>query len=241
MRPETSISDWATYFDYYKFTLFSEAIRLEKFIRTIVKFVPEGESILEAGFGSGLTSILLADIGYRITAIDIDKKLVERLKDKTKSFSNITVVWADMFNLPFRNDSFYAVIHQGVLEHFTDDQIKRALSEQKRVCSHHIIFDVPSERSTVPSNEKGTEFDFRTLSTRRWKTFVEKCGLSIEYGYGRAGYIYYLLPLAFHRLGIAPFKHRSKGLRKLSRVVDWLCRLTGVNSGFVCKKNTTAR
>jgi ubiquinone/menaquinone biosynthesis C-methylase UbiE len=68
---------------------------------------------------------------------------------ETRGLPNLAIIRADMFNLPFRDDVFHAVIHQGVLEHFSNTRIIEALLEQKRVCKYYVIFDVPNEKSRI--------------------------------------------------------------------------------------------
>ena len=232
---QVKLSIWQDCFRYHEVNLFKEAISLQKFIQTILAFVPRNESILETGFGSGMTSFLLADLGYQVTAIDIESELVDELKRRTKGLTNLTVRRADMFNLPFEDDSFYAVIHEGVLEHFSDEEIGKALEEQKRVTKRYIIFDVPNERAKLPADYKGTPFDFQLRSRRTWKAFIKDCGLSLEGEYGRGwGHdrlhlrfaIYNLIPIFFHRYGMVRTNSRFNLIGK------WL----GRDSGFVCRK-----
>jgi len=232
LREKQPLSEWTEYFHYHKFSLFKAALRLEKYIRVISEFVPENETILEVGFGSGAASLLLADMGYRVTAIDIDPQLVEEFGGKVQSFPDLTVKRADMFGLPFESNSFYAVVSEGVLEHFGDEEISQALLEQKRVSSHLVIFDVPNNRGRVPANVKATPLDYRLLSHKTWKTFIKKCGLSIEMEYKRGTrphifwlIIYFSLPLILHRLDAM----------KTNSIYNLLSRALGEVSGFVCK------
>ena len=232
---QVKLSTWQDCFRYDDVNLFKQAITLEKFIRTILAFVPRNESILETGFGSGTTSLLLADLGYQVTAIDIEPKLVDELKRWTKGLTNLTVRRADMFNLPFEDDSFHAIIHQGVLEHFSDEEIRKTLQEQKRVTKHYIIFDVPNNRVKRPDAIRGTPLDYQLHSRRTWKAFIKDCGLSLEREYGRGwGYsslrfyaaIYSLIPIYFHQRGMVRINSRFNLIGK------WL----GRDSGFVCRK-----
>jgi SAM-dependent methyltransferase len=234
-EPQAQLFTWQYCLHYYDISLFSQAITLEKFIRTILAFVPRSGTILETGFGSGTTSVLLADLGYQVTAIDIGAELVDELRGRARNLANLNVLRADMFNLPFQDDSFYAVIHQGVLEHFGDEEISKALQEQKRVTRRYIIFDVPNDRVKIPAAVRGTPFDYQLRSKRTWKAFIKDCGLSLEGEYGRGwGYdrlhlcaaIYNLIPLFCHRRDMAKINSRFNLLGK------WL----GRENGFVCSK-----
>jgi len=63
-------------------TLFSNSIRLRYLIWAIERYIPRGSRLLEVGFGSGTTAVLLADLGYTVTAVDINETLVERLRER---------------------------------------------------------------------------------------------------------------------------------------------------------------
>ncbi len=164
--------NWHDFFD--SFNVFSNSIRLESMIRAIGDQIPARGKILEVGLGSGATSRILADMGYAVTAIDIDERVVSRAKIvSTFPDNSLMIRQMDMFHLDFPEKHFDAVIHQGVMEHFEDDKIVEALIEQKRV-ARYVIFDVPNNRD----NEKHYG-DERFLSLAQWRILIEKAGLKI--------------------------------------------------------------
>jgi hypothetical protein len=79
----------------------------------------------------------------------------------------------DMFKLEFQDRSFDLVYHQGVLEHFDDERIVAALSEQGRV-GQWVVFHVPNRR--YPTRPFGDE---RLLSNGHWKKLVRSAGLEV--------------------------------------------------------------
>jgi SAM-dependent methyltransferase len=200
--------------------LFSNAIRLRYLIWTIDHYVPRGSRILEVGFGSGTTAVLLADLGYEVTAIDIDATLVKRLGDRYVDWMQrawLKVQQADMLALPWQEREFELAYHQGVLEHFSDEQIIQALREQARV-AQWVIFDVPNCRQKV--RPFGNE---RLLSPSHWHCLIKHAGLDLVAERGRDFHRWlYVLPYFF-------FSH--VGLEKWSCFSRWL----GTNSIFVCK------
>jgi ubiquinone/menaquinone biosynthesis C-methylase UbiE len=50
---------------------------------------------------------------------------------------------ADIFDMPFAEDSFDLVWNEGVLEHFEDAGVVRALQEMGRVSRGFVLVDVP--------------------------------------------------------------------------------------------------
>ena len=210
---------WATYLD--RLNLYSEARRLDLFIDIVRRHAPNGGSLLEVGFGSGCTAILLADAGYRVTAIDLDRAVIARFRSRYRDLSSrLTILQADMAHLPFVGTAqFDVVYHQGVLEHFDDESIVHALREQARVAKI-VVFDVPNDR--CPYRSYGDE---RLLSNEHWLGLIESAGLHCIETWGRMprmpAWVGALLP---HIL----FATRRQRLAILGR-------LFGENSIFVCK------
>lgn len=201
-------------------TIFNNAIRLRQFIWVIQAYIPASSQVLEVGFGSGATAVLLADLGYRVTAVDIDDVLVERVQKRYADWIQqglLEVMKADMLSLPWKGRSFVLAYHQGVLEHFPDEQIVQALQEQARV-AEWVIFDVPNHRLKV--QHFGDE---RLLPSSHWRFLIQRAGLRLVAEYGRDVHRWlYFLPFGL-------FSHKAL----LSR--PWFGRMLGVNSIFVCR------
>ena len=203
-------------------SLFTNAIRLRYLIWIIQHYIPIGSRVLEVGFGSGATAVLLADLGYKVTAIDIDDLLVERLQNRYATWvwdGRLDIKKADMFALPWEGKAFALAYHEGVLEHFPDEQIVQALREQARV-AQWVIFDVPNHRLGVQPFG-----DERLLSPGHWRQLIQESNLKLVAEYGRD----------FHRwLYLLPF-----GL--FSRWVllhwPWFGRSFATNSIFVCRSS----
>jgi SAM-dependent methyltransferase len=201
-------------------TLFSNAIRLRYLIWTIQHYLPTGSRLLEVGFGSGTTAVLLADLGYKVTAVDIDDVLVQRLRDRYADWirtGRLEVRQADMLALPWQERNFDLAYHQGVLEHFPDEQIVQALREQAHV-AEWVIFDVPNHRcSDRPFGDE------RLLSPSHWRRLINQAGLEVVDERGRDFHRWlYVLPFAF-------FSHQA--LKKW----PWFGRWLGTDSIFVCR------
>jgi dolichol-phosphate mannosyltransferase len=91
---------------------------------------PPGSHLLHAGSGSGQVD---SDIQneMEITAVDIS---VRALQVYRRNNPNVRFIrHADILSLPFPNPTFDGAYNLGVLEHFTEAQIKRILSEFYRV------------------------------------------------------------------------------------------------------------
>jgi len=96
---------------------------------------PAGSQVLEAGCGIGAQTVILTknSPGVHLTSIDISPESLEKAKALVAQKCDLEVnfMQADIFDLPFDEQSFDHVFICFVLEHLVDPQ--RALAELKRV------------------------------------------------------------------------------------------------------------
>lgn len=82
---------------------------------------PDGARVLEAGCGVGAQTVTLArnSPGARFTCVDVSARSLDaaRARAREASLSNVTFEQADLFELPFREESFDHVFVCFVLEH----------------------------------------------------------------------------------------------------------------------------
>ncbi len=103
-----------------------------------------GARVLEVGAGSGRDSLELAARDARPVTLDYTfeaLRIVQRLSRRTGAA--IDLVCADCTRMPFRDESFDVVFHQGLMEHFRDPS--PLLAENRRVLRRrgHLLVDVP--------------------------------------------------------------------------------------------------
>ncbi|MGF7117143.1 class I SAM-dependent methyltransferase [Methanobacterium oryzae] len=107
-----------------------EANRLKDQANTLAKLLhedtkyPPGSKVLEAGCGVGAQTVMLAknSPNAQITSIDISKYSIERAKClvEQNGLSNVEFQTANLFNLPFENETFDHIFVCFVLEHLRD-------------------------------------------------------------------------------------------------------------------------
>ncbi|MBU0707499.1 class I SAM-dependent methyltransferase [Patescibacteria group bacterium] len=115
------------------------------FLKILKKFVKPPAKILETGCGLARTCLSMALTGYKVTAIDIDDRILTLAKLNTKPFTEkIIFKKADFWKLKiyFKKDSFDCITHGGVLEHFSIKEIQSILNKQLHIAPY-IIFSVP--------------------------------------------------------------------------------------------------
>jgi len=91
-------------------------------------------SILDAGSGTGISSIAFAMHRKKVVLLDTS---LEALKTSKKFYNFLSLeaefIQADLFKMPFKRDIFNIVHNRGVLEHFNSKDCIRILSEMSRV------------------------------------------------------------------------------------------------------------
>jgi ubiquinone/menaquinone biosynthesis C-methylase UbiE len=112
---------------------------------SIIRLIPKGSSVLDAGCGEGVVSLLLAERGIASTGVDISEPNVESATREAERRGVIRLTnfkQGDAERLPFDDKSFDVVISSHVLEHLPDfDQGARELA---RVASRRIIAALPT-------------------------------------------------------------------------------------------------
>ncbi|MDZ7859641.1 MAG: class I SAM-dependent methyltransferase [Candidatus Krumholzibacteriota bacterium] len=152
---------------------------------------PEGLRILEVGAGSGRDGILFSRMGARVVSLDYSKSALGLVKSQLSSGDSVDLCCGDAFSLPFKDETFDLVFHQGLLEHFRnpDDMIK----EHKRVIKKggYLLVDVPQRyhyytvgKHLLISLGKwfaGWETEY---SVKELERMLERQGLTVVKSYG---------------------------------------------------------
>lgn len=159
--------EWSDYYaqpvdaDLYIRHLFGQ----REFLTTILE--SNCQTMLEVGAGTGVMSIFLSQLGRQVTTLDNDPKIVRLSELNREKFGGKNqVVLGDAFKLPFPDNSFDLVFHQGLLEHFSDVEIHQLIIEHLRVAPV-VIFSVPNHN--YPRREFGNE---RLLTKNKWETVL---------------------------------------------------------------------
>ena len=106
------------------------AFRTPWVIRELEERVPNKVAILDIGCGAGFLSNPLAEVGHKVTGIDLSQSSLEvaQKRDLTKS---VHYLQATAYSLPFRNQSFDAVCAMDILEHVEEPNL--LIAEASRV------------------------------------------------------------------------------------------------------------
>ena len=217
---------------------------------------PRGARILEVGAGSGRDSLELAGQGAEVWVVDYTPSALELIV-RQPGGASLRRVCGDAFRLPFRDASFDAVFHQGLLEHFRDP--RGLLAENARVLKPGgvLLVDVPQrwhyytplKHALIAVDHwfAGWETEFSIGELRR---LVRSVGLRPVHEYGD-----WCVPNLAYRVGRKALLARGVRLPLQPRVPlvgTWLERIrrdlaatplalyTGMNIGCVARKEPSA-
>lgn len=85
-----------------------------------------GEHLLEVGPGPGRTTDILKDMAPKLTAVEVDPMLAEKLAARMAG-TNVTVVEADATELPFPDGHFSAAVSFTMMHHVPTPELQDKL------------------------------------------------------------------------------------------------------------------
>ena len=95
--------------------------RRDRWLDTRVAMLPGGASVLDVGCGAGRTSTKLAQMGLRVTAIDLSEVRIREAKERAQDLGlNIDFFAGDAEQLDFAPETFDAVHCAAILHHLPD-------------------------------------------------------------------------------------------------------------------------
>jgi ubiquinone/menaquinone biosynthesis C-methylase UbiE len=165
----------------------------------------EGKRVLEVGAGTGRDSFNLIPYGAEIYLLDYAEsslKIIRKLALDNKY--EVNIISGNALKLPFKDESFDIVFHQGLLEHFRKPEADKLVDENIRVLKRggFLLIDVP-QRYHIYTVLKhiliavgrwfaGWE---RSFSIRELERLIESRGLEIVHTYGE-----WMYPSLFYRV-----------------------------------------
>lgn len=151
----------------------------KKLINLIKKYSPR-KKIIEAGSGTGILSVYMASLGYDVIGIDIDNdilKLSIDISNKYLQTNKPQFINQSIFELNYPEKFFDVSFSNGVLEHFTDEEIIDTLKQQIRI-SEFVIFGIPTRYFKHCESMYGDE---RYLKLKYWRELIKKAdGIILE-------------------------------------------------------------
>jgi ubiquinone/menaquinone biosynthesis C-methylase UbiE len=115
-------------------------------------------NFLDIGCGSGANTIYFAGFGYNVSAIDCSAEAVQKTIDLTKQVGvDVNVKVADFRDMPFDDNSFDAILSDGVFYYGDEASFITAIKEVYRVLKVNGILRVYTKSNrdfmTIKSNK----------------------------------------------------------------------------------------
>ncbi len=236
--------------------VYSNEERIYQNLKKITKF--ENKKILEVGAGSGRDSLKLFFDNAKVFVLDYAPQSLEIIQDlNKKQNASLQCIQADAFQMPFPDDSFDIVFHQGLLEHFRDPL--PLLQENIRILKPGglLLVDVPQRyhfytiiKHILIFFDKwfaGWETEF---SIGELKKLMSQCGVEPIHSYGnwmRPGLFYRIvreilkkigIKLPLYPRGIRPLRRLRNRLRQLFSEKKW-AYYTFLDIGVIAEKKKT--
>ncbi len=150
----------------------------KKLINLVKKYA--SKSIIECGSGTSVVSIYLASLGYEVTAVDIEDDVIRLSKKLAKDYYNtledckpkLNFEKKSIFELGYEKDSFDVAFSNGVLEHFTDEEIMQIIKQQLYVAKTTIV-GIPTKYFESKEAKYGNE---RVLELSYWRKLIRNSG-----------------------------------------------------------------
>ncbi|MBI2618518.1 MAG: methyltransferase domain-containing protein [Ignavibacteriales bacterium] len=172
--------------------VYSNADRILRNLEQVVDV--RGKRVLEIGAGTGRDSFPIAQRGGDVVQLDYAESSLRILKHlSAENGLSTTIVCGDTFRLPFRDETFDVVFHQGLLEHFRVDFARDLLRENIRVLKKggHLLVDVPqryhlytiAKHALIALNKWFAGWE-RSFSLRELRREMKNLGLTPVYAYG---------------------------------------------------------
>jgi len=175
----------------------------ERLVRNLVDETKiKNKNILEVGAGTGRDSLTLAQMGAKVTLIDYSRESISKIKELDDKSNRLFPVMGDALCMPFPDETFDIVFHQGLMEHFKD--YRPLIKENTRVLKKNglIIIDVPQKYHVYTLIKHiliflgkwfaGWETEF---SIKELIGIVEKNGFEVIHCYGE-----WMYPSLFYRI-----------------------------------------
>ena len=193
----------------------------------------KGKKVLEVGAGMGGDSVYLAKQGAFVTALDYTDEALSAIREHAKIENvELSAKLGDTRQLPFNDESFDVVYHQGLLEHFRDPLV--ILKEHARVLRKggYLAVDVPQTFTTYTIMKKiaiaqgrwcaGWE---RAFSIGQLENLLRAAGLTVvkSYGWGYYGKLH-----ALRNLKLGDWYESLWRRLDRSRVKLYICWCIGV-------------
>lgn len=152
-----------------------DKIKNKKVLINLIKKYSKNNKLIESGSGTGVLSTYMASLGYDVTGIDIDEDILKLSKKIAKNYNSKNkpnFQKKSIFELDYKKNDFDVSFSNGVLEHFTNEQIIDTLKQQMKIAKI-VIFGIPTKYF---NQEEAMYGDERYMSYKFWRNLINDAG-----------------------------------------------------------------
>ena len=152
-----------------------DKIKNKKVLINLIKKYSKNNKLIESGSGTGVLSTYMASLGYDVTGIDIDEEILKLSKKIAKNYNSknkANFQKKSIFELDYKKNDFDVSFSNGVLEHFTNEQIIDTLKQQMKIAKI-VIFGIPTKYF---NQEEAMYGDERYMSYKFWRNLINDAG-----------------------------------------------------------------
>lgn len=153
----------------------TDKIKNKKVLINLIKKYSKNNKLIESGSGTGVLSTYMASLGYDVTGIDIDEDILKLSKKIAKNYNSKNkpnFQKKSIFELDYKKNDFDVSFSNGVLEHFTNEQIIDTLKQQMKIAKI-VIFGIPTKYF---NQEEAMYGDERYMSYKFWRNLINDAG-----------------------------------------------------------------
>lgn len=179
-----------------------------RLVERAFQVVPRGR-VLDAPCGGGRASLLLAGLGYEMTAADLSEPMIEITREKVaKAGLKIPVEHQDLEHLTYADRHFDSILSFRLFHHFPDAEIRqRVVRELCRVAKNHVVlsyfspYSFTSLKRKLRASRGGRKSQKHATSLSEVTMYFDACGFELVRDFGRLNWI--------HTLHIAVFRRKK--------------------------------
>ena len=111
--------------------------------------VTSNDTVIEIGAGSGTLTTLLADRAGKVVAVEIDKKLIAKLKKSVSAKPNVEVITADALKFPYETITGKFKVVANIPYYITTPLLFRLLEFKKKIPTMTLLLQKEIARRIV--------------------------------------------------------------------------------------------
>jgi len=170
------------------------------------KLVPRGR-VLDAPCGGGRVALMLAGLGYEMTAADLSDSMMMITREKIQAAGfKIPVERQDVESLTYPDKHFDAIVSFRLFHHFPNAEVRqRVVRELCRVARDHVALSYFSPYSFTSLQRKwraargGRKSQKHSTALSEVRSYFRNCGFELVRDFARSNFIHTLHLAVFRR------------------------------------------